>query len=393
MMLNYYLLKGRAKLAIVNRKQRLNAVDHSTDFAWLTYALSLDGYDNNPAFKDALDQLLNWALQGSSGIKDRSLGPMGLCAFLVSDQSKRIALSNAITQRMNVLLSKELDRFSVLNDPSQMLCIVWGVKDYIAGDLKKTLSNFCSKRGNEKRVFHAALYSACALELGVNEITFSPAHQRATDPLDLISLIWFVEKYNRCSAQQERARVWEEFSKVSEAISFEDTFAEDTVVRPLSNLEISLLYEAICFQARRVDPVILFDNYPLHERVRQITQKHFKNASYIQAVEQATRALNEYIQQKSGVFDKVETELVQSTMKSIDRPKNLKIKFNDHLSEDSGKNEQAGLALICEGIFRAYRNPKGHKPEDHSLLQLDAYEALDQIVQISYIMKRLDEAN
>jgi uncharacterized protein (TIGR02391 family) len=85
-------------------------------------------------------------------------------------------------------------------------------------------------------------------------------------------------------------------------------------------------------------------------------------------------------------------ELVQATMKQINEPTKLKIKFNEFLHEEAGKNEQAGLALLCEGIFRAFRNPKGHKPEDHQSVQIEADEALYQLVIISYMMMRIEKS-
>ena len=57
-----------------------------------------------------------------------------------------------------------------------------------------------------------------------------------------------------------------------------------------------------------------------------------------------------------------------------------------------GINEQEGLALITEGIFKAFRNPRGHKPEDHPLLEIGPYEALNQLIVIDYIWKRIESA-
>lgn len=107
---------------------------------------------------------------------------------------------------------------------------------------------------------------------------------------------------------------------------------------------------------------------------------------------EATKKLNEFIQHKTGVRNKSEAELVQATMKQIGNPKNLIIQFNEFLFEDSGKNEQKGLALITEGIFSAFRNPKGHKPEDHPLVEITPYEALAQLIIIDYIWKRIENA-
>jgi hypothetical protein len=50
------------------------------------------------------------------------------------------------------------------------------------------------------------------------------------------------------------------------------------------------------------------------------------------------------------------------------------------------------LALIAEGIFCAFRNPKGHKPEDHPLVNIDPYEALSRLIIIDYIWKRIEKA-
>src|SRR5690606_35433543 len=115
----------------------------------------------------------------------------------------------------------------------------------------------------------------------------------------------------------------------------------------------------------------LFEYFPMHPRIRQVAGEHFRNGKYVVAVEQAAKVLNELIQQKSGVTDKSEAELVQATMKQIGNPADLRMRFNAALNEQSGKNEQAGLALICEGVFKAFRNPKGHKPEDDPLIQVE----------------------
>jgi uncharacterized protein (TIGR02391 family) len=140
-------------------------------------------------------------------------------------------------------------------------------------------------------------------------------------------------------------------------------------------------------------PVLLFEYFPLHPKVRAIVQDHFRNGKFVAAVFEACKNLNELIQEKSGVKDKDDVELVQATMKQINEPTKIKIKFNKFLHEESGKNEQAGLALICEGIFKAFRNPKGHKPEDHPIVQIQPYEALCQLIVVSYLMERVEKAD
>jgi hypothetical protein len=48
--------------------------------------------------------------------------------------------------------------------------------------------------------------------------------------------------------------------------------------------------------------------------------------------------------------------------------------------------------VIGEVIFKDSSNPKGHKPEDHPLLEMDPYEALDQLIVIDYLWRRIENA-
>lgn len=66
----------------------------------------------------------------------------------------------------------------------------------------------------------------------------------------------------------------------------------------------------------------------------------------------------------------------------------------DSTSRDfiSQLDEQKGFSSLTMGIFQAFRNPKGHQPKDKNWVGIDAYEALDQLVVISLVMKRLQDA-
>jgi len=228
------------------------------------------------------------------------------------------------------------------------------------------------------------------IELGDKEIDLSVLKEN-NSPEDIIALIWFHERY-RGFHKKEVISLWKSFENIKSTINF-NTLDEAEGLINISNRSVSMLYEAVSKEIRGYDPNMLYDIYPLHKRVREISEKHFKKGTYVAAVDQATKVFNEFIQEKTGIKNKNEAELVQSTMKNIQLPERLKIKFNKFLDEDSGKNEQAGLALISEGVFKAFRNPKGHKPEDHPIVQLDAYEALDQLITISYLMKRIEKAD
>jgi uncharacterized protein (TIGR02391 family) len=389
---NLHSYKERVKQSIVQRATAMDCWDYPLDWAWLTYALGQDGKENNPLFSESLAKLLSWASSQSAWSQERSLAALALCAYLTADDDGRHGpLASKLLDKLEGLLGKEVGKFSPLNDPGQVFCIVLGTKGRISRHQGEALERICLRNSETGRLMRRALYTAALLELGKLPRAWPVLDGLKVIPEDVIAVLWLYERYKQKNTQDAGA-LWKAFENVKDSFALESPGTEEEGLPPVSNLAIALLYEALAIQTRKPDVDMLFDAYPLHARVREITEREFKAKAYVAAVEQATRALNELIQQKTGVMDKSEAELVQATMKQIDRPKKLRIKFNDFLHEDAGRNEQAGLALITEGVFKAFRNPKGHKPKDHPLVELDGYEALDQLVIISFLMKRIKEA-
>ena len=390
---NLHSYKERVKQSIVQRAAAMDCGDYPLDWAWLTYALSQDGKENNPLFRESLAKLLSWASSESAWSQERSLAALALCAYLtVDDDDGHDFLVSKLLDKLEGLLGKEVGKFSPLNDPGQVFCIVLGAKGRLLRSQGQALEEICLRNSETGRLRRRALYTAALLELGKLPRAWPVlSDDLRVIPEDVIAVLWLYERYKERSAQDAGA-LWKAFENTKDSFALESPAAEEEGLPSVSNLDIALLYEALAIQTRKPDVDLLFDAYPLHARVREITEREFKAKAYVAAVEQATRALNELIQQKTGVTDKSEAELVQATMKQIDRPDKLLIKFNNFLHEDGGRNEQAGLALIAEGVFKAFRNPKGHKPKDHPLVQLDGYEALDQLVMISFLMKRIEEA-
>jgi uncharacterized protein (TIGR02391 family) len=389
---NLHSYKERVKQSIVQREATMDCGDYPLDWAWLTYALGQDGKENNPLFSGSLAKLLSWASSDPAWSQERSLAALALCAYLAADDDARHdSLASRLLNKLEDLLEKEVGRFSPLNDPGQVFCIVLGTKGRLDRSLGQALKEICLRNSETGRLMRRALYTAALLELGKLPRAWPVLDDLKVIPEDVIAILWLYQRYKEKSTQ-DAGTLWKAFENVKDSFALESPAAEEEGLPPLSNLAIALLYEALAIQTRKPDVDMLFDAYPLHTRVRQIAEGEFKAKAYVSAVEQATRALNELIQQKTGVTDKSEAELVQATMKQIDCPDKLRIKFNDFLHEDAGRNEQAGLALIAEGVFKAFRNPKGHKPKDHPLVELDGYEALDQLVIISFLMKRIEEA-
>lgn len=352
--------------------------------AWLGYAFSIDSVEHNQPLLELLNRMKRWLEEGDVWSYERNLGPIACYLWLLKKTAQSLE-QEFVAQFVDKVHATSPDKkSSILRDPEQVFLLALGASGIGDDSTKKCLIKLASEQIKLGSLQRQILYGAVLRELGeeVNLPNGEPA-----DEGDIIGLLWWVEKY-----QGDKKQAWERFSSITERIALEPENASDAQ-RILREPEMAMLYEALVAETKHPEPVFLFDYFPFHPRIRQVARDHFVNKKYATAVFEGTKALNEMIQQVSGVKDKSEAELVQSTMKNISDPMKLKICFNDFLKDDSGKNEQAGLATLCEGIFRAFRNPKGHKPEDHPLVKLDPYEALQQLIIINYMMVRVERAN
>lgn len=395
-MINFHEYKTEIKRAIINRKDKIDTGNFPNDWAWITYALSMDGKENNPLFKDALNRLLRWAFSESSESQDRYLAPLSLCSYFIDNEKHRDLLIDKIVKKLDIILAKGIDRFSVLNDPTQIFCIVCGAKAKFSKSQKDSLLNFCNKNLDKGRPIRKVFYSASILEFGEKLNIQLNIDSETFDISDIISVIWFHERYKE-RYQKSTSDLWEHFENVKDTFIFDDSVEGEANIRLLSNQELAILYEAISYQTQKPDPVILFDIYPLHPRVKNISEALFKKGEYFNAVFEATKALNDFIREITGSCDG-EIQLVQNTFgnPNANDIKSPKIKFNalDPGSTDykSQQNEQRGLSHLAHGIFFAFRHPKGHEPKDKKWGDITPYEALDQLVVISYLMKRIENA-
>jgi len=381
-MIRFRELRNQIKLELLQKKAELDLNWDPYIAAWLAYAFYNEGVKDSLVLSEIVQSLSTWSENEHVWEQKRNLGPLSMIIYLTEHVSEEL-IENLSSQVENIYPN---NKFSILRDPEIVYFLALGVgkhKDK-CGKTIKHLYDITEKQmsGPLKR---RILYCAVLKEL---DTEVKPELKEPQDPSDLISLVWWAERYDDTL---DRVKLWEQIDAVKDQLAFSASEAVEFQTI-LSVGELCLLYEAVNKEIVHPDPNILFNFYPIHPRVRQIAEKHFQNKSYVTAVQQAANVLNEFIQQKTGLINKSEVELVQSTMKNISNPSKLKIRFNEFLNEDSGKNEQSGLELIAEGVFKAFRNPKGHKPEDHPLVQIDAYEALDQLIVISYLMKRVENA-
>jgi len=380
---NFYLLRDRLRRRLLDQVESLATAWDPFTASWLGYALSVEGAPNNQPLAEIRIRMQRWLDEETVWEFQRNLGPIGATLWLwkEADQPVNSEIVKKLSERVQQLDADE--KWSPLRNPEQVFLLALGfqlVKDDPGRDHLAKISRQEMQYGPLRR---RILFAAALRELGED----IPCPQvDPQDEGDFIALVWWAERYGGNKSEQ-----WDRFGSIQERIAF-DNETESDAQRTLTLPEIAMLYEAIARETRHPDPMLLFNYFPLHDRIREVAQDYFRHGKYVTAIFEATKALNAKIQECSGVFDKNETELVQATMKQLDTPSKLRIRFNDTLSRDSGKSEQSGLALIFEGVFRAFRNPKGHELEDHPLVKITAIEALEQLIVISYLMKRLETA-
>ena len=125
-----------------------------------------------------------------------------------------------------------------------------------------------------------------------------------------------------------------------------------------------------------------YEGLELHPAVEQAPGKLFRDGHYANAVEDAVKALNALVRQRSDVESKDGSPL----MEFVFAPKSPVLKFND-LQDDSDRDEQKGFMMLFSGAVAGLRNPRANK-----LIKDDPERALEFIAFISLLAKLADRA-
>jgi len=359
--------------------RRIELKEAGIEYAWLLYALTINGLKSNPILEEKLREIEKKILSEDLGKQDRDLAM--ICIGLYLSNEKDI-IEKAKEKLLSIIergMKKVGFKFNVLNDPEQIFFLSLN-KTQLSQEISSKLIELIMKNINgavERKILFYASLLKLDINFTVEEILNEIKNSKLVKIEELITYLWFIKLYT----DENPVKLWEYFENLYPTLEIIETEEGEHI----SSRGLALLYESIIKEIEKPNPIMLFNLYPFSIEIREISKEYFKNKKYVSAVFEATKKLNEKIQDLTGIRNTSEAELVQSTIKQISNPKNLKIKFNSFLNEESGKNEQKGLALITEGIFNAFRNPKGHKPEDHPLVQIDSYEALAQLIIIDYI--------
>lgn len=125
-----------------------------------------------------------------------------------------------------------------------------------------------------------------------------------------------------------------------------------------------------------------FSGMDLHPGVRAASGRLYLDGHYSDAVFAASKALINYVQEKSSRFDLDGTAL----MTTVFSKKSPVLVFND-LSDQTKQDEQEGMMHLFVGASLGIRNPRGH-----SFVKDSPERAIEYIAFLSMLANRVDEA-
>lgn len=121
----------------------------------------------------------------------------------------------------------------------------------------------------------------------------------------------------------------------------------------------------------------------LHPKISKICAKLYTDGHYAQAVNEAAKAVFEYVRERSGVTGDG-TELVQHVF-SVNKPV---LQFSE-LKTATERNEQVGFMDMLKGYALGVRNVTAHT---HDRTE-DPQMAFEHLVMASLLCRRIDDAN
>ncbi|MDP9203137.1 MAG: TIGR02391 family protein [Gemmatimonadota bacterium] len=129
-------------------------------------------------------------------------------------------------------------------------------------------------------------------------------------------------------------------------------------------------------------PQAYFRELNLHGRIADVANQLYEDGHYFEAVFAASKALINFVKEKSGRYDLDGAPL----MREVFSRKNPVLRFNE-LKDQTDQDEQEGMMHLFEGAVLAIRNPGGHSFPEGS-----AQRALEYIELLSLLAYRVQES-
>jgi len=377
------------------------------DNAWMGYILSKHRRGNEGLIESLKIYLDSW-YEREKPTTDRDFAALGLYIRFKSNLRHFLANNKleGIKKQVIVLLKKD-DRFSLSNSPELFFALSLGeilldttIKKMCAQILIRELRNNWYNSN-----FRFAFYTASAFETNFSneEYLKKVVHHISSIDIgkiienDLFALVWFMTVYMNNIKEYfemeekntiELGNIYDSLLSEFENIIPTKLTIEDEDSLPFSIFQLGLYYDIVAsVQEKNPEPLQLFEEFPLHPKVREVTYQLFKEGHYYEAVRNATTLYISEVKNKAGrPRDNRGKELDGTPLIFKVFSKDKPILCSNPLKTQPDIDEQEGFMYLSAGTVLGIRNPKAHE-----LGEEGPYRALEYLVLISTLMKRLDE--
>jgi len=389
MNIDIYDYKRVLREELIRQWQNLEISDQPLDWLWIYSALLADSLPQSSLITGNILKLITWC-ENPDIIQPKNLGALGLvCNLLYQlETGDPDSLASKVVNFAYDLIHKQSAKFSALNDPIIFYGVTLVGRRYFNDQQKSDFEAYCVAQISTGNIRRLLFYSASLCELGFSPSSLTIQVSKIS-PDELPTLLWFGYKYPNI-LNLPSLELWNLLSEFKEQIIIEQTglHVEGNFFNP-NAIDLSMLFIAVAGYAGKMDPVALYKILPLHSKVRLSSESLFMKGEYLNAVFEASKTFVNEVKLKAGnpVGSNGKPLDGRSLIQSVFNYQNPILKFTP-LTSQSDRDEHEGLKLISEGIIAAIRNPKGHDPKDSLIFSVE--EALDQLVVISYMLKRIE---
>lgn len=120
----------------------------------------------------------------------------------------------------------------------------------------------------------------------------------------------------------------------------------------------------------------------LHPAIRASALSQYRDGHWRDAVLNAFIAVFDLVRSRTGLD--LDGDRLATRVFSADNP----LLVVADLSTESGRNDQVGLMMVLQGVYRGIRSPKAHSLQH----DLNALKAAQYLVMASLLARRVDEA-
>lgn len=179
----------------------------------------------------------------------------------------------------------------------------------------------------------------------------------------------------------DRHRIAAEFERLFDPIGVGVSFDRTQDAYALSPIELGSSNEP-----RKSVPVILYEHLGLHSRLYEASRHLFENGHFAQATFEASKVLEQVLKERLAGNPRAAGQSGTSLVNLAFSEQQPLLRIN-RLRTQTDKDEHNGIRFLLAGTLMAIRNPLAH--ED---IRLDPYEALEKLVLISLLVKRIETA-